>query len=132
MDLVSINVLVSILSAFVMMAAIIYVLTFILSSFSSRSGAMPFKVASLSLLYFFGSTIFLFMGVEWLMDQNASATPFDYPSYGAGALGLNALVHIFCGLLSAFLYLRGQISQGLTLQRVIDSIRTRMRSKSKK
>jgi len=109
MDLLSITVAVSFLSAVMMMAAIIYTLTYILSSFSSKSGVMSPKFVLYSLLYFFGSTIFLFMGVEWLrgLARVTDGKPFIL-NIAASALALNALLHILCGFLTALLYLRGR------------------------
>ena len=132
MDPPTINIFVGILSAVMMMAAIIYILTFILGSFSSRSGAMSLKFALFSLLYFFGSTILLLIGIQWLNDLaripvNGGA-PF-YLNIGASALALNSLLHAFCGFLVTFIYVKGEISLGLTLQRVLDGIRERIRSK---
>jgi hypothetical protein len=134
MDLASINLVVGILSAVMMMIAIVYILTYMLGSFSSRSGAMSLRFVVLSLLYFFGTTVFLFLGVEWLTDLARLRTQEGLPFYlniSASALALNAVMHIFCGLLAASLYVKGQISQGLSLQRVLDGIRKRIRSKPK-
>ena len=134
MDPSAINIIAGISSAVTMMAAIIYILTFILGSFSSRSGAMSLKFALFSLLYFFGSTIFLVIGVQWLNDLARipvnGGTPF-FLNMGASVLALNSLLHAFCGFLVAFVYVKGELSGGLTLQRVLDGIRGRIRSKSK-
>jgi hypothetical protein len=89
MDLLLINTVVSLISAVAMFVAIIYILTYMLGSFSSRSGSMSPRVVLFSLSYFFGSTVLLFLGVEW------------------SALAVNALLHILCGFLTAFLYLKG-------------------------
>lgn len=112
-----------------MLAAIIYMLTYVLGSFSSRSGAMSLNVVVWSLLYFFGSTIFLVMGVRWLSDLARQHAYFL--NIGASALSLNALLHVACGFLTVSMYLKGQVSQGLTLQQVLNGIRRRKRSKSK-
>lgn len=116
MDLLLINTIVSLLSAIAMFVAIIYILTYILGSFSSKSGTISPKLVLFSLTYFFGSTIFMFMGVEWLSGlsqaywrQRPESDIFAL-NIGASALGLNALLHIICGLLTAFLYLRGRTS----------------------
>jgi len=112
MDPASINVLVGIASSVAMFSAIIFMLTFVLGSFSSKSRVMSPKVACGSLLYFFGSTILLFMGVEWLSDLArvpADGIPF-YLNVGASVLALNAALHVFCGLLTAFIYLRRRLS----------------------
>lgn len=128
MDPSTINIAAGILSTVMMMAAIIYILTYILGTFSSRSvGGMPTKFVVVTLLYFFGSAAILFFGVEWLsglarVDMNG--IPY-YLNIGASGLALNALLHISCGILTALLYLRGQMSQRQTLHRV----RTRIRSR---
>lgn len=135
MDLLFVNTAVSLLGAVVMMATIIYTITYILGSFSSKSGAMSPKFALCSFFYFFGSTVFLFMGVEWLTDvARVVRAPVSQPyflSVGAIALGFTALLNLFCGFLTAFLYLREQVSKGLTLQRVLNSIRARLKSKQR-
>ena len=134
MDLASINLIAGILSAVMMMIALVYILTYMLGSFSSRSGSMSLRFVLLSLLYFFGTTVLLFMGVEWMTEiarLRAQGGQAFYLNIGASALALNALLHVFCGLLAISLYVKGQISQGLTLRRVQDSIRRRRRSKSK-
>lgn len=136
MDLMSINILVGIVSSVTMFAAIIFMLTYVLGSFSTRSGVMSPKVAVISLVYFFGSAFLLFRGVQWLSDlarvpADGGGIPF-YLNIGASVLALNALLHVSCGLLTAFIYLRRQISEGLTLHRLLSSIRAYFRSKSKK
>lgn len=134
MDLVSLNIIIGIISSVTMFAAIIFMLTYVLGSFSTRSGVMSPKVAISSLVYFFGSAALLFKGVQWLSDLArvpADGFPF-YLNVGASVLALNALLHVACGLLTAFIYLRRQISEGLTLQRLLSSIRAYFRSKSKK
>lgn len=135
MDLTVVNVLVSLFSAAVMMGAIIYILTYIIGSYSSRSGSMSLKVVLYSLFYFFGSTIFLFMGVEWLTEVARTRTQGGqsfYLNIGASALALAALLNLLCGFLTVFLYLKGQISQSLTLHRISNSIRTRLKSRQRK
>lgn len=132
MDLSSINIVVSLSSAVVMMVAIVYILTYILGTFSSKSGSMSLRFVLQSLLYFFGSTIFLFMGVNWLTDVASARTQGGqafYLNIGASALALAALLNILCGFLTAFLYVRGQTSLVLTLQRASDSIRTKLKSR---
>jgi hypothetical protein len=77
---------------------------------------MSLKVVLFSIIYFFGSTILIFIGVEWLRGLSEAvhvqnpARYFFYLNIGASALALTALLHIFCGLLTAFLYLRGKTS----------------------
>ena len=136
MDFAEINVWISLLSGAMMLAAIVYMLTYMLGSFSSKSGAQSLKVVFFSLLYFFGSVAPLWMGVEWLMEvaraRAARGTEAFSLNIGASALALNAVLHIFCGFLTIGLYLKGLRSQGLTLERVLNDIRFRMRSKSKK
>lgn len=135
MDLLFVNVLVSLLSAVVMMTGIVYILTYILGSFSSKSGSMSLRVVLYSLSYFFGSTIFLFMGVEWLTDvasARAQGGQSFYLNIGASALALAALLNLICGILTVFLYLRGQTSLSLTLQRASNGIRTRLKSRQHK
>lgn len=110
MNLSSVNVVVSLSSAVVMIAAIVYILTYIVGSFSSRSGVMSLKFVLCSLFYFFGSTIILLIGSEWV--SGLARVPMDGVPYflnvGAGALSLAALLHIGCGFLTAFMYLRGR------------------------
>jgi len=135
MDLISINTVVSLLGAVEMMIAIVYILTYILGTYSSKSGSMSLRFVLQSLLYFWGSTIFLFMGVNWLTDVAISRTQGGegfYLNIGASALALAALLNILCGFLTAFLYVRGQTSLGLTLQRASDSIRTKLKSRQRK
>jgi hypothetical protein len=134
-DLISINVVVSLLGAVEMMVAIVYILTYILGTYSSKSGSMSLRFVLQSLLYFWGSTIFLFMGVNWLTDVAISRTQGGegfYLNIGASALALAALLNILCGFLTAFLYVRGQTSLGLTLQRASDNIRTKLKSRQRK
>ena len=116
MDLLTLNIIVSLLSAAAMMAAVVYILVYILGSYSSKSGTMSPRLVLISLTYFFGSTVVLFIGVEWLgglsrdyWRQNPGVSVFAL-NIGASALGLNALLHIICGLLTVFLYLRGSTS----------------------
>lgn len=135
MDLISINVVVSLLGAVEMMVAIVYILTYILGTYSSKSGSMSLRFVLQSLLYFWGSTIFLFMGVNWLTDVAISRTQGGegfYLNIGASALALAALLNILCGFLTVFLYVRGQTSLGLTLQRASDNIRTKLKSRKHK
>lgn len=112
MDLFSISIGFSLLSAVVMFVAIIYIITYVIGSFSSRSGAMSLKFVLFSLLYFFGSTILLLMGSEWLADL--ARVPLDglpyYLNVGAACLAFAALLHICCGFLAAFMYLKGRYS----------------------
>lgn len=113
MDLLLINTVVSLISAVAMFVAIIYILTYMLGSFSSRSGSMSPRVVLFSLSYFFGSTVLLFLGVEWLSglsrEYHLQQLPGQvfYLNVGASALAVNALLHILCGFLTAFLYLKG-------------------------
>jgi hypothetical protein len=112
MDLFTISIGLSLLSAVVMFTAIIYIITYVIGSFSSRSGVMSLKFVLFSLLYFFGSTILLIMGSEWLAEL--ARVPHDGLPYflnvGAGCLALAALLHICCGSLTALMYLRGKYS----------------------
>ncbi len=116
MDLLLINTVVSLVSAVAMFVAIIYILTYMLGSFSSRSGSMSPRVVVISLAYFFGSTVLLFLGVEWLSglsrEYHLQQLPGQvfYLNVGASALAVNALLHILCGFLTAFLYLKGNLS----------------------
>ena len=135
MDTNELNVVISLLSGTMMLAAIVYIITFMLGSFSSKSGAQSIKVVFFSLLYFFGSTIPLFMGVEWLMEiarERAQGTQAFYLNIGASALALTAFLHISCGLLTIGLYVKGLRSQGLTLQQALNDVRDYIRPKSKK
>jgi len=134
-DFNTLNAIVSWLSGAMMMASIIYTITFILGSFSSKSGAQSLKTVLLSLLYFFGSAIPLFMGVNWLMQiaiERLQGTQSFYLNVGASTFALAALLNIFCGILTVGLYVKGLRSQGLTLQQAIADIRVRIRSKPKK
>ena len=108
MDPYSLATGVSLAGAAMMMVAIIYMLTYSLRAFSSRSGILSVKFVIYSLLYFFGSTIILFMGSYWLSAMAripVNGLPY-YLNIGASALMLGAILHIICGLLAAFLYLR--------------------------
>jgi len=119
MDLISVATGISLLSAAAMMVAIIYILTYILRSFSSKSGILPAKFVLWSLFYFFGSTIFLFMGSNWLSDLARvpiDGTPF-FLNIGASALMLNVILHVFCGSLVALIYLRDRYRTGKPLTR---------------
>jgi len=116
MDLLLINTVISLVSVVVMLAAIIYILTYVLGSFSSKSGTMSLKSMLYSLFYFFGSTIFIFMVIGWLTGLSRT-TYIQFPgryafalNIGASALAMNGILHIFCGFLTAFLYLKGRIS----------------------
>ncbi|NIU39744.1 hypothetical protein GWN65_07180 [Candidatus Bathyarchaeota archaeon] len=126
MDLVQINVIISILSVVMMMAAIIYLLTYSLGSFSSKSGSMSLRFVLSSLVYFFGSTVLLFMGVEWLTGIALAQTGQNigfYLNIGAAALALTAVLNVFSGFITGLLYVRGQMSQRRSLQRAWDNIR---------
>lgn len=108
MDPVSLAIALSLLSVVAMMAAIIYILTYILGTFSLKSRVISPKFVFGSLFYFFGSTILLFMGVEWL--RNLAGVSMDGRPFilniGASALVLNSILHILCGLLTSVVYLR--------------------------
>ncbi len=135
MDFITLNVLISLLSGAMMMAGIVYMITFMLGSFSSKSGAQSLKTVLLSLIYFFGSTIPLFIGVEWLMQvaiQRLQGAQSFYLNIGASAFALTALLNICCGFLTIGLYVKGLRSQGLTLQQALADVRVRTRSKPKK
>lgn len=110
MDAISVAAVISILSAVMMMAAIVYILTYVVGSFSSKSGTMSRRFVLSSLLYFFGSTVFLVKGSDWLSDL--ARTPMDGLLFslqiGAAALTLSAILHAFCGFVTAVLYLRGR------------------------
>lgn len=113
MDPWLINVIVSLSSAVLMMAAIVFMLTYVVGTLSSKSGTLSLKVVVGSLFYFFGSTLVLFRGTQWVSElgrteaASGSFSPFQL-NIGASALGFTALLHVFCGLLTAFLYLQGQ------------------------
>jgi len=110
MDVYAVATVISLLSAVLMMTSIIYILTYILGSFSSKSGTMSPRFVLFSLFYFFGSTVFLVMGSGWLSDLarvKIDGIPF-YLKIGASALALSAILHVFCGLTTAFLYWRGK------------------------
>lgn len=112
MDLISINILVGTVSSVAMFVAIIFMLTYVLGSFSTKSRVMSPKVVGGSLVYFFGSTILLFMGVEWLSDLArvpADGIPF-YLNIAASVLALNAALHVFCGFLVVFISLKNKLS----------------------
>jgi hypothetical protein len=114
MDLLSIATGVSLLSAAMMLAAIVYILTYILRSFSSKSGILPARFVLWSLFYFFGSAIPLFMGSEWL--SHLARVPIDgkpfFLNIGASALILNVVLHIFCGFLVVLIYLKDRYRAG--------------------
>jgi hypothetical protein len=135
MDIGQINIIISLLSGAMMLASIVYMITYMLGSFSSKSGAQTIKVVLLSLLYFFGSTIPLFSGVEWLMQvarDRAQGPQAFYLNIGASALALTAFLHICCGLLTTGLYVKGLRSQGLTVQQALNDVRNFFRPKSRK
>ncbi|MFQ6127063.1 MAG: hypothetical protein ACE5R6_21005 [Candidatus Heimdallarchaeota archaeon] len=108
MSVVSVAVVVSLLSGVIMLVAIIYMLTYIVRSFSSKSGILPTNFVLGSLFYFFGSTIFLFIGSEWLSEL--ARVPMDgmpfFLNIGAASLMLCVILHIFCGFLVSLIYLR--------------------------
>ncbi len=116
MDLLLLNTVISLVSVAVMFAAIIYILTYILGSFSSKSGTMSLRFVLGSLFYFFGSTIFIFIIIEWLTGISRTYYILHPERYsfalniGASALALNCALHIFCGFITALLYLRGRMS----------------------
>lgn len=131
MDLIQINVVVSLFSAAMMLAAIIFIITYGVGSFSSKPGEISRKIVLLSLFYFFGSPIFLFMGVGWLTEQiliirtqQPSLSPFSL-NIGASALGFAAVLNVFCGLVTAYLYLKGN----LTVNRALTNFRRRLRAR---
>lgn len=120
MDIVEINLIISLVSGGMMFAAVVYILTYVLSSFASRSGTQSPKVVVFSLIYFFGTTVPLVLGVEWLSEvasQRAAQGQAFYLNIGASALALNAVLHILCGLLAIFLYVRGRMSEGIRIRR---------------
>jgi len=116
MDLLLINTVISLVSVAVMMAAIIYILTYILGSFSSKSGTMSPRFVLSSLFYFFGSSIFSLIVIEWLTGLSRTYFILHPEKYsfalniGASALALNCALHIFCGSITALLYVKGRIS----------------------
>jgi hypothetical protein len=125
MDLTQINVVVSLLSAAMMFAAIIFIITYGIGSFSSRPGEISLKFVVFSLFYFLGSPIFLIMGVDWLTEQalliqtqRPGLSPFSL-NIGASALAFTAVLNIFCGIVTVYLYLRGN----LTLNRALNNFR---------
>lgn len=92
---------------------------------------MSRKVVLLSLCYFFGSPIFLIMGVDWLTEQvlhvstqRPGLSPFTL-NIGASALGFTAVLNVFCGFITAYLYLKGS----LTLSQVLANIRRWLRTR---
>jgi hypothetical protein len=112
MDPTTINILVGTASSVAMFVAIIFMLTYVLGSFSTKSRVMSPKVAGGSLVYFFGSTILLLIGVEWLSDLAsvpADGMPF-YLRVGASVLALNAALNVFCGFLVVFIFFRNKLS----------------------
>jgi hypothetical protein len=136
MDIGQINIIINLLSGAMMLGSIVYMITFMLGSFSSRSGAQSIKTVLLSLLYFFGSTIPMFYGVEWLMevarDRAAQGSQAFYLNIGASGLALSAFLNICCGLLTIGLYVKGLRSQGLTVQQAVNEVRNFFRPKSRK
>lgn len=118
MDLYALNILLSMFSAVMIIAAIVYMLYYLLGSFSSRSGAVEsIRIVIFSLFYFFGSAIGLYLGVEWMTrlayTRTAGGDVAFFLNIGASALALNAVIHFFCGFLTIFLYLRGKGYLGL-------------------
>jgi hypothetical protein len=117
MDLPMINLIISLVSAAAMFFAIVFILVYVLGSFSSRSGTMSVRFVLSSLLYFFGSTAIIFAAIEWLNGlsrdyyiQHLTGADVFYLNIGASALALNAVLNIFCGALTALMYMRGKMS----------------------
>lgn len=112
MDPTTINILVGTASSVAMFVAIVFMLTYVVGSFSTKSRLMSPKVAGGSAVYFFGSTILLFFGMQWLNDLAsvpADGLPF-YLRVGAAVLALNSVLHVFCGLLVVFIFVRNKLS----------------------
>ncbi len=135
MDIGQINIIINLLSGAMMLGSIVYMITFMLGSFSSKSGAQSIKTVLLSLLYFLGSTVPLFYGVEWLMEvarERALGSQAFYLNIGASGLALAAFLNICCGLLTIGLYVKGLRSQGLTVGQALNEVRNFFRTKSRK
>jgi len=135
MEIGQINVIINLLSGAMMLGSIIYMITFMLGSFSSKSGAQSIKTVLLSLLYFFGSTIPLIWGVEWSMAvarERALGPEAFYLNIGASGLALSAFLNICCGLLTIGLYVKGLRSSGLTVGQALNEVRNFFRPKSRK
>jgi len=135
MDLNQINVIINLLSGAMMLGSIVYMITFMLGSFSSKSGAQSIRTVLLSLLYFFGSMIPLFWGVEWSMEiarQRAQGQEAFYLNISASGLALAAFLNLCCGVLTIGLYVKGLRSQGMTVQQAVSEVRNFFRPKSRK
>jgi len=131
MDLTQLNIVVSTLSAALMMIAIIYLLTYVLGSFSSKSGSMSLRFVASSFVFFAASSFILFKGVEWFSElaRIRTETGAFYLNIGASGLALTALFYIFSGFITVALYLKGQITRGQVLQRASDNIRRWIRAR---
>lgn len=132
MDLTQLNIVVSTMSAVLMLIVIIYLLTYVLGSFSSKSGSMSLKFVTSSLVFFSVSSFVLFKGVEWFSElarmRTETGTAF-YLNIGASGLALTAIFYAFSGFITVALYLKGQITRGQVLQRASDNIRRWIRAR---
>jgi hypothetical protein len=135
MDINQINVIINLLSGAMMLGSIVYMITFMLGSFSSKSGAQSIRTVLLSLLYFFGSMIPLFWGVEWSMEiarQRAQGPEAFYLNISASGLALAAFLNLCCGVLTIGLYVKGLRSAGLTVGQALNEVRNFFRPKPRK
>lgn len=132
MEIEVLNAYVSLFAAALMMVDIVYVLIYITGSYSSRSGSMSMRVVLLSSLYFFGSAILIFLGVDWLTQvalSRAEGGASFFLNIGASAFALAGFLNILCGFITVFLYVRGQVSLGRSLRRVGRGLRIRPKSR---
>ncbi|UCG44891.1 MAG: hypothetical protein JSV58_05735 [Candidatus Bathyarchaeota archaeon] len=121
MEIELLNAYVSLFAAALMLIDIVYVLIYIIGSYSSRSGSMSLRAVLLSSLYFFGSAGIIFWGIDWLTKVALARTQGGasfFLNIGASALALAGSLNIVCGAITLFLYVRGQMSMGWSLQRV--------------
>ena len=133
MEIELLNAYVSLFAAALMLIDIVYILIYITGSYSSRSGSMSLRVVTLSSLYFLGSAVIIFWGVDWLTQVALARTQGGasfFLNIGASALALAGFLNILCGAITLFLYVRGQMSLGRSLQRVRKRLAIRQRSYS--
>ena len=115
----SIHVVFSLISAVMQMAATILVLSCVVNFFSLKPGG-SLKVVYFSLFYFFGSSIFLFIGASWLSEFSIPVNFY----VGISAFVEAFLVHIVYGSLIAVFYSGTLLSKAASLSSWIHNKRT--------
>lgn len=99
MDLVSLQVLVSMLSTVTQMCATVLVLFCVVNYFSLKPEGSV-KIVFVSLFYYFSSVVVSFVAASFLMGMS------EYMLVGVSALLEASLIHLCYGLLVLVLYLR--------------------------